>query len=142
MVVGSGEAIVKILLVEDSPTIMQLHESVLQKAGFDVICAEDGEAGLRLAQDQQPDLILLDMMLPKVPGPAVLHRLKENQNTSQIPVVVVSSLSEKNRQKLIGAGAEEYLEKEEIMPRGKDNPLPRLLEGVIRRVSRRRHAML
>ena len=130
----------KILLVEDSPTIMLLHESVLQKAGFDVICAEDGEVGLRLAQEQKPDLILLDMMLPKVSGPAVLHRLKENQKTSEIPVVVVSSLSEKNRQKLIGAGAEEYLEKEEIMPGSGVNPLPSLLENVIRRVSRRRHA--
>ena len=90
----------KILLVEDSKTIRRENETVLLKAGYDVICAEDGEIALRLAQEQHPDLILLDMILPKLAGPEVLQHLKSQPGTAEIPVVVVSSLPEKNRQKL------------------------------------------
>jgi CheY-like chemotaxis protein len=129
---------VKILLVEDSLPILRLNESALHKAGYEVICAEDGESALLMAQEQKPDLILLDMILPKISGPEVLQKLKRDPKTSEIPVVVVSSLSEKNRQKLIEAGAEEYLAKNEIMPSRGVNRLPNLLENVICRINRKR----
>jgi CheY-like chemotaxis protein len=129
---------VKILLVEDSLPILRVNESVLHKAGYEVICAEDGESALRQAQEQKPDLILLDMILPKMSGPEVLQKLKCDPKTAEIPVVVVSSLSEKNRQKLIEAGAEDYLEKGEIMPRKGVNLLPNKLENVICRINRKR----
>ncbi len=105
------ESSVKILLVEDSKPIRRENETVLQQAGYEVICAEDGESALQMAREQRPDLILLDMILPKVSGPEVLQTLKGDGSTAAIPVVVLSSLSEKNRQKLLDAGAEEYLEK-------------------------------
>jgi CheY-like chemotaxis protein len=128
---------VKILLVEDSKTIQRENESALTKAGYLVICAEDGESALEKAQTQHPDLILLDMILPKLSGPEVLRHLKADSGTAAIPVVILSSLSEKNRQKLLDEGAEEYLEKNALMPTLGVNLLPRVLEDVICRINRR-----
>lgn len=128
----------RILLVEDSKTIRRENESALQNAGYEVICAEDGESALQMAQGQQPDLILLDMILPKMSGPEVLKHLKSEPVTADIPVVVLSSLSEKNRQHLLDDGAEEYLEKNTLMPVRGVNLLPNKLENVICRINRRR----
>jgi len=129
---------VRILLVEDSLAIRRENESALVKAGYEVICAEDGEAALRQAQQQKPDLILLDMILPKMSGPDVLRHLKNEPGTAAIPVVVLSSLTEKNRQKLIGEGAEDYIEKNTLMPVPGMNLLPKMLENIICRINRRR----
>lgn len=128
----------KILLVEDSKPIRRENETALLRAGYEVICAEDGETALQLAREHTPDLVLLDMILPKMSGPEVLRRLKSTPNTASIPVVVVSSLSEKNRERLLEAGAEEYLEKNLLMPRRGVNLLPRVLEDVICRIYRKR----
>ena len=129
---------VKILLVEDSKAIRRENERALLNAGYEVVCAVDGEAALRFARDLKPDLILLDMILPKMSGPDVLEHLKSEPATAEIPVVVLSSLSEKNREKLIAAGAEDYLEKNELMPAEGINRLPQMLENVICRINRRR----
>jgi CheY-like chemotaxis protein len=129
---------VRILLVEDSRFILRENARVLLKAGYDVTCAEDGESALKLAREQNPDLILLDMILPKMSGPDVLQRLKADAGTADIPVVVLTSLSAKNRQKLIAAGAEDYLEKSLLMPMAGVNLLPKILEDVICRINRRR----
>lgn len=132
------ERYVKILLVEDSRPIRHENESALHKAGYEVICAEDGETAMQLAQKQHPDLILLDMILPKMSGPEVLRRLKRDRTTVDIPVVVLSSLSEKNRERLLQEGAEEYLEKNALMPSKGINLLPNALENVICRINRKR----
>lgn len=129
---------VKILLVEDSKPIRRENEVALHKAGYEVICAVDGESAVRFAQEQKPDLVLLDMILPKMSGPEVLQHLKSDPATADIPVVVLSSLSEKNRQKLLEAGAEEYLEKNALMPGRGINLLPQELENVICRINRKR----
>ena len=128
----------RILLVEDSLAIQRANESALHKAGYEVICAEDGESALQLARDGKPDLILLDMILPKMSGPDVLHHLKSEPRTATIPVVVLSSLTEKNRQKLMDEGAEEYIEKNTLMPVPGMNLLPKMLENIICRINRRR----
>ncbi len=128
----------KILLVEDSKPIRRENESVLYRAGYEVICAEDGETALHMSREQKPDLILLDMILPKMSGPEVLRRLKSDPITAEIPVVVLSSLSEKNRQRLLDAGAEEYLEKNALMPGKGINLLAKALENVICRINRKR----
>jgi two-component system, OmpR family, alkaline phosphatase synthesis response regulator PhoP len=129
---------VRILLVEDSLAIRRANQTALQDAGYEVICAEDGESALRLAEQAKPDLILLDMILPKVSGPEVLQHLKTDPTTADIPVVVLSSLTEKNRQKLMEAGAEEYIEKNTLMPVPGMNLLPKMLENIICRINRRR----
>ncbi len=128
----------KILLVEDSRPIRRANEAALHKAGYEVVCAEDGESAIEMAHSQKPDLILLDMILPKLSGPEVLNRLKQDAETAPIPVVVLSSLSEKNREKLMEAGAEDYLEKGELMPAPNVNRLPNELENVICRINRKR----
>jgi CheY-like chemotaxis protein len=124
--------------VEDSKPIRRENERALLEAGYEVVCAVDGESALRFALDLKPDLILLDMILPKMSGPEVLRELKSDPVTAGIPVVVLSSLSEKNRQKLVGEGAEEYLEKNALMPGRGINLLPQELENVICRINRRR----
>jgi CheY-like chemotaxis protein len=129
---------VRILLVEDSKPIRRENERALLEAGYEVVCAVDGESALRFARDLKPDLILLDMILPKMSGPEVLRELKSEPVTAEIPVVVLSSLSEKNRQKLVEEGAEEYLEKNALMPGRGINLLPQELENVICRINRRR----
>jgi CheY-like chemotaxis protein len=129
---------VKILLVEDSKPIRRENESALSKAGYEVVCAEDGETALSLVKDQHFDLILLDMILPRMSGPEVLKHLKNEPATAEIPVVVLSGLSEKNREKLMEEGAEEYLEKNALMPGPGINLLPNKLENVICRINRRR----
>lgn len=129
---------VKILLVDDSKALLHENARALQKAGYEVICAEDGESGLELARVQMPDLILLDMILPKMSGPEVLNRLKTDAATAEIPVVVLSSLTEKNRQKLIEAGAEDYVEKNSLAPAVGVNILPKILENIVCRINRRR----
>ncbi len=128
----------RVLLVDDSRAILLANQCALEQVGYEVICAQDGEAALRLAQEQPFDLILLDLMLPKVSGTEVLKRLKEDRRTADIPVVVLSSLSEKNRDKLIEAGAEAYLEKNLLMPARGVNLLPRMLEDVVCRINRKR----
>jgi CheY-like chemotaxis protein len=135
---AAREINVKILLVEDSKTIRRENESALQNAGYEVICAEDGESAVQMAQEMHPDLVLLDMILPKMSGPEVLRHLKSDPTTAEIPVVVLSSLSEKNREKLLEEGAEEYLEKNSLMPSRGINLLPNKLENVICRINRRR----
>ena len=128
----------KILLVEDSLTIRRANESALLKAGYEVVCAEDGESALRFAEEQKPDLILLDMILPKMSGPDVLRHLKAGAETASIPVIVLSSLTEKNRQKLMDEGADEYIEKNTLMPVPGMNLLPQMLENIICRINRKR----
>ena len=128
----------KILLVEDSKPMRRENEHALLDAGYEVVCAVDGESAVRFAHDLKPDLILLDMILPKLSGPEVLKRLKSDPGTAGIPVVVLSSLSEKNRQKLMEEGAEEYLEKNEVMASHGVNVLPKMLENIICRINRKR----
>jgi DNA-binding response OmpR family regulator len=105
----------KLLLVDDS----KLQRSVLQRdlsvAGFKVFVAADGEQGLRLAHQELPNLILLDMMLPKISGLDLLRRLKDTTETKHIPVVVLTGLSKGNEGKLIVDGAAAFCEKSEAL---------------------------
>lgn len=103
----------KILLVEDSKFLRMSIERTLLNQGYAVVGAGDGEEALRLATQNLPDLILLDMMLPKMTGPDVLRALKLDPITAQIPVVVLSGLSQKNESKLLLQGAAAYFEKTE-----------------------------
>jgi CheY-like chemotaxis protein len=106
-----------ILLVEDSKFLRIATERVLTKAGYLVTCAADGDEALLTAEKSVPDLIILDMLLPKLSGPEVLHSLKKNVITAAIPVLVLSSLSKKNEEKLLDAGAAAFLEKGPLLER-------------------------
>lgn len=109
-----SERVLRILLGEDSKVFAKAHEITLRKAGYDVIIAQDGMAALDAARSQCPDLIILDLMLPKLQGQTVLRELKRSAATSRIPVIIYSALPESNRHKLIRAGAHSYIEKNKI----------------------------
>jgi CheY-like chemotaxis protein len=104
----------KILLVDDSKFLRLATERALVRAGYEVSTAKDGEQALRLARDQHPDLILLDMLLPIVTGPEVLKALKKDPVTADIAVVVFTGLSHKNAARLQQDGASGFLEKSEL----------------------------
>jgi len=106
--------VTKILLVEDSKFLRLATERALARAGYDMSSAADGEEALLLAREKMPDLILLDMLLPKMSGPDVLKALKTDPATKSIPVVVMSGLSQKNAARLQQDGAIGFLEKSSL----------------------------
>jgi CheY-like chemotaxis protein len=117
----------KILLVEDSKFLRLTVERALARAGYEVSSAADGEEALQLAHEKAPDLILLDMLLPKLSGPDVLTALKKDPLTRAIPVVVITGLSPKNAARLREDGAVGFLEKSEL---GLDKGSEKLLAAV------------
>lgn len=104
----------KILLVEDSKFLRLATERALARTGYDVSSAADGEEALRMARAKLPDLILLDMLLPKVSGLEVLKSLKKDPLTKSIPVVVMTGMTQKNAPKLQEDGAVGFLEKSSL----------------------------
>ena len=125
----------KVLLVDDSKFLRMANECVLCKAGYQVSTAADGEEALRVANDKLPDIILLDMMLPKISGPEVLKTLKANPATKDIPDIVLTSLSQKNEGRLINEGAAAYFEKSTLELDKSSDRLAAAVETVLGRVS-------
>jgi len=105
----------KALLIDDSKVHRLPIQRAIGQAGYEVIIAADGEAGLRAAHDEHPDVIILDMLLPRLSGVDVLRRLRQEPDTRTIPVIVLTALSGKNREKLIAEGANEFLEKSLVL---------------------------
>jgi CheY-like chemotaxis protein len=103
-----------LLLVEDSKVQRIVSERILHKAGYTVLNAADGEQVLSVARENIPDLILLDMMLPKLDGPQVLRALKEGAHTAHIPVIALTSLSEADEGKLRDAGVAGFFGKTKL----------------------------
>jgi len=103
----------RILFIEDESALQKTFGEVLKQEGYEMISALDGEVGLRLAKSQKPDLILLDLVLPKLHGFEVLKELKENQETKEIPVIVLTNLeATEDIERAIELGATAYLVKE------------------------------
>ena len=126
----------KVLLVEDSKFLRVATERALSNAGFEVSTAEDGEKALQMANAGLPDIILLDLMLPKISGPDVLKALKESSATRDIPVIVLSSLSQKNEEKLLSEGAAAYFEKSALELGKSSDRLVATIQTVLGRSSR------
>jgi CheY-like chemotaxis protein len=104
----------KILLVDDSLHLQIAFKKRLTSSGYQVELASDGEEGLRLARSTRPDVILLDMLLPKLGGVEVLRALKADRTTSTIPVIALSGLPMTNEARLKGEGAISYLQKSNL----------------------------
>lgn len=100
-----------VLLIDDSRVARIANERALSGAGYKVIGTDEGERAVELAKANGPRLILLDLMLPKITGIDVLRRLKADPETRSIPVVVLSSLSKKNKSVLLREGAADMVEK-------------------------------
>ena len=99
-----------ILLVEDFDDTRLMMKLWLQKKGYRVIEAEDGEQAVELAQREQPDLIIMDMMMPGLNGLDATRRIREYQSLQQTPIVAVSAYgAEEYRAKALAAGCDEYV---------------------------------
>lgn len=102
----------RILIVDDTKDIVQVVSRRLQSWGYEPLTAETGEDGLRLAQEQLPDLILLDIMMPKMKGRDVCARLKADPKTKHIPVIFLTALGLADHvQAGMDLGADDYIVK-------------------------------
>jgi DNA-binding response OmpR family regulator len=102
----------KILFIEDESALQKTFGDFLEREGFELISALDGEAGLKLAEKETPDLILLDLILPKMEGIEVLKKLKENSKTKDIPVIILTNLDDFEKlEKSLELGVKAYLVK-------------------------------
>jgi CheY-like chemotaxis protein len=105
---------IKILVVEDGSFLRLGIKRALERAGYAVVAAADGEAGIEEARRSHPDLILLDLLLPKMGGQDVLRTLKKDPATAGISVVVLTGLSQRNADRLQADGALAFLEKSDL----------------------------
>ena len=102
----------RILVVDDTKDILLLVSRRLQSWGYEAITAASGEEGLHLAEEQAPDLILLDIMMPKMKGRDVCARLKANPKTQKIPVIFLTALGLADHVKAgMDLGADDYIVK-------------------------------
>lgn len=103
----------KVLIVEDDKFLSELISTKLQKEECEVLMASDGEQGIQMAQDQQPDIILLDIMLPGMSGFDVLQKLKmDSSSAKDIPVLILSNFGQEAKvREGLKAGAVDYLVK-------------------------------
>jgi CheY-like chemotaxis protein len=107
-----SEGVPKVLLVEDNPMNLELATDLLEACGIEVIAANSGEAAMKLAQEQKPNLILMDLSLPGMDGLQATAALKANPQTRLIPVVAVTAHAMKgDEQKALDAGCEGYITK-------------------------------
>ena len=105
----------RVLVVEDNPKNLKLVRDVLTYSGFEVVEASSGEEGVRLAQEQAPDLILMDLQLPGIDGSEALRQIRTNG--SQVPVVAVTAFAmNDDRRRAFDAGFDGYVEKPISVP--------------------------
>jgi CheY-like chemotaxis protein len=102
----------RVLVIDDEPDVRWLIRMSLERAGHEVIDAEDGLRGVALAQRQRPAIIVLDLMMPVMDGYAVLAELARDPRTSAVPVIVLSARAIPDEaERAVGAGARRFLEK-------------------------------
>lgn len=102
----------KVLFIEDESALQRAATQVLSEEGYQMLSALDGEIGIRLAREEKPDLILLDIILPKKDGFEVLQELKSDEATKNIPVVILTNLEgSTDVEKALELGATAYLVK-------------------------------
>ena len=102
----------RILVVEDQEDNRRIIRDLLMSAGYDMIEALDGEAGVRLAESERPDLILMDIQLPLLDGHEATRRIKQNPELRHIPIIVVTSYAlSGDDQKAMAAGSDGYVAK-------------------------------
>lgn len=108
----------KILVVDDDLTLREMYEERLKFDGFIVIGASDGEEAIQKAQSEMPDVILLDVMMPKINGIDVMKKLREDDNTKNIPIIILTALiQEIDKIKAMMTDKDGYLIKSEQMPK-------------------------
>lgn len=107
----------KVLIIDDEQAILKMYASPFETAGDEVITALEGETGFKFAEEQTPDVILLDIIMPRINGLDVLKKLKENSATKNIPVILLTNLPEETSiEKTKELGAAGYLVKAQTEP--------------------------
>lgn len=106
-----------VLLVEDDKSLIEMYQVRFQEEGFTILLAEDGATGLQFARERHPSIILLDIMLPKMDGFAVLTELKKDSGTKHIPVLMMTNLGQQaDIDKGHQLGADDYIVKSSLTP--------------------------
>ena len=102
----------KILIVDDNEITLKLIKRYLEGSSFEVVTASDGEECLNIVSENRPDIILLDVMMPKLDGYETIKTLKTNNDTKHIPVIIVTALNDvTNQVKSIEYGADDFISK-------------------------------
>lgn len=114
---GNKEKKQTIMIVEDDSFVMDIYKTKLSQEGFSVIEAENGVEALKKLKNEKPDILLLDIVMPYMDGLEVLKKIKENEDTKNIPVVLLTNLSQKEEvDKGMELGAMDYLIKSHFTP--------------------------
>lgn len=126
----------KILLVEDDKLMTRMYKGKFEDDGYNVEIATNGEMGLTKTLEFKPDLILLDIMMPKMNGLEVLKKLKEKEETKKIPVILLTNVGggDEDVKKGLGLGAVAYLVKAEYDPKDVVKKVKEVLGGYVREV--------
>jgi DNA-binding response OmpR family regulator len=108
----------KVLIIEDEKILLEMYTFKFSKEGYEVFSATDVENALKIAEKEKPDLIILDILLPKESGIAFLEKRKEIETVKDVPVIVLSNFDDKEtREKAFGLGAKDYLIKSNFNPK-------------------------
>lgn len=106
-----------IIIVEDDSFLAQMYATKLTLEGYRVSIAGDGERGWQMIEKERPDLVLLDILMPKMDGFAVLEKIRKSMNTQNIPVILLTNLSQKKDvERGLSLGANDYLIKSHFVP--------------------------
>ena len=107
----------KILLVEDDPFLIDIYSTKLKEAGFEVLVSDKGEEVVSKVEEENPDLILLDIVLPEIDGWEILRRIKSEKKFKELKVIILSNLGQKEEvEKGMDLGAVSYLIKAHHTP--------------------------
>ena len=126
----------KILLIDDDLLLVRMYQKKLENDGYMVATAVDGEQGLLKVGEFRPDLILLDIMMPKMNGLLMLRKLKENTETAKIPVILLTNVgsSEEDAEQGLELGAVAYLVKAVNRPSAVVAKVKEILSGYVREI--------
>ncbi len=106
-----------VLLIEDDPLLTKMYKAKFTTEGFNVLVAQDGEEGLKMALENNPDIILLDIMMPKLSGLDLLSKLREDPKGKDVPVIILTNLTQqKEAQRALDLGAKEFMVKANLTP--------------------------
>lgn len=121
----------KILLIEDDPMIARMYQRKFEKEGFQITLAFNGEEGMEALKKEKPDIILLDIMMPKMNGIEVLKAVKANQDLKEIPVVMLTNLGDRPEdvEKCKELGAVDYWVKANISLKDVVEKIKKIISG-------------
>lgn len=107
----------KILLIEDDPFLIKMYQDKFVLEGFEVLVAEDGKVGLKMALEEDISLVILDLLIPQLQGIELLKKLRESEKGKLLPVVVLTNLTKKEKQQeAMKLGVKDFLIKADLTP--------------------------